>query len=348
VSELCKQNANASPASASKYDPNANVEKKSIVTASGEIPKEEFIGTNRLMMIDRLTEMYGADSAKKHFHDLKSHIIYKSRLGGMPRRPSKRSCTLSPRRCDTLRRCTGYLPTPSRGVVLPNPTRVKKPARKMDAYTDEDQKKLRKVLRSQAREGYAAIEFMLETGMRVGEALALDWRNVDLGRRTVRIEATVVRLANKKQSHIQHEAKSASTNRTIPLSTRAMEILTELRFQSNSPWVFRGKDGERITYEALRYQIKIATEEAGVGTGGCTFSGTPLQPTVTTAAAMLRFRQNFSATQMSTFPTTPTSTFSETRLKRCGRLSANRTKTQHSALAKCRKKCGNSDMFGHD
>lgn len=157
------------------------------------------------------------------------------------------------------------IPTdPTAGVVLPNATQVKKKRREVEAYDNSEQGRLRRILATHQRPGYAALELMLETGMRVGEALALDWRNVDLRRKTVRIEATVVRLANKKQSHVQSGAKSESSNRTIPLSMRAVEVLAELKADSKEPWVFCGGDGQRLTYEALRYQTQLATGEAGV------------------------------------------------------------------------------------
>lgn len=153
---------------------------------------------------------------------------------------------------------------PTAGVVLPNATQVKKKPREVEAYNSGEQEMLRRILSMHQRPGYAALELMLETGTRVGEALALDWRNVDLKRRTVRIEATVVRLANKKQSHVQSGAKSESSNRTIPLSKRAVEVLTELKADSETLSVFCGGDGERLSYEALRYQTQLATREAGV------------------------------------------------------------------------------------
>ena len=157
------------------------------------------------------------------------------------------------------------IPTdPTAGVVLPTNTQVKKQPRKIEAYTEEEQAKLKPVLATHHRPGYAAIELMIETGMRVGEVLALDWHNVNLGRKTVRINATVVRLANKKQAFVQSDAKSESSNRTIHLSKRAMEILTELKARSMDAWVFSGQDNQRLTYEALRWQTLKATEEAKV------------------------------------------------------------------------------------
>lgn len=70
-----KDASNAS--SGSKFDPNANVECKNIATLSGELHKEDAIGTNRLLMISKLTEMYGVEVAEEYIRQLESHEIYK-------------------------------------------------------------------------------------------------------------------------------------------------------------------------------------------------------------------------------------------------------------------------------
>lgn len=63
--------------SGSEVDSNANVENKNITTCMGELPKREIIGTNRLLMVDKLTEMYGEDIANEYIRQLESHEIYK-------------------------------------------------------------------------------------------------------------------------------------------------------------------------------------------------------------------------------------------------------------------------------
>ncbi len=63
--------------SGSEVDSNANVENKNITTCMGEIPKREIIGTNRLMMVDKLTELYGEELAIEYIRQLDSHEIYK-------------------------------------------------------------------------------------------------------------------------------------------------------------------------------------------------------------------------------------------------------------------------------
>lgn len=61
----------------SEVDSNANVESKNITTMVGELPKKEMIGMNRLLMINKLTEMYGAETADEYIRQLETHEIYK-------------------------------------------------------------------------------------------------------------------------------------------------------------------------------------------------------------------------------------------------------------------------------
>jgi ribonucleoside-triphosphate reductase len=68
----------SNPATGSKYDANANVEKKNMATLIGELPKSNFIRLNRRMLTDRLKEMYGRELADKYIDLLNNHFIYKN------------------------------------------------------------------------------------------------------------------------------------------------------------------------------------------------------------------------------------------------------------------------------
>ena len=65
-------------ASGSKYDANANVEKKNIATLIGELPKSNFIRLNRRLLTDRLKELYGKELADKYMYLLNNHFVYKN------------------------------------------------------------------------------------------------------------------------------------------------------------------------------------------------------------------------------------------------------------------------------
>jgi len=66
------------PASGSKYDANANVEKKNIATLIGELPKAGFIRLNRRLLTDRLKDMYGKEVSDMYMNLLLNHFIYKN------------------------------------------------------------------------------------------------------------------------------------------------------------------------------------------------------------------------------------------------------------------------------
>ena len=65
-------------ATGSKYDANANVERKNIATLIGELPKSSFIRINRRLLTDRIKEMYGKELSDKYMYYLLNHFIYKN------------------------------------------------------------------------------------------------------------------------------------------------------------------------------------------------------------------------------------------------------------------------------
>ena len=153
-----------------------------------------------------------------------------------------------------------------KGVRLPSESIVKKSKKDVFFYNADEQKDLKRILFRADSPAYNVVLIMLETGMRVGEALALCWTDIDWRRRAVKISKTVVRIADQKRSYVQQSAKSYTSNRTIPLSKDAFDMLNEMREtdQTMSDFIFHDENGERLSYEALRWWTKKACEEAGV------------------------------------------------------------------------------------
>lgn len=77
VNFIQKYRGASNAATASEVDSNANVESKNIATCDGELCKREKIGCNRLLMIDKISEMFGTDLAEEYIRQLESHEIYK-------------------------------------------------------------------------------------------------------------------------------------------------------------------------------------------------------------------------------------------------------------------------------
>lgn len=152
---------------------------------------------------------------------------------------------------------------PSVGVKLPTPDKIKKQKKNIRPYTEEEQKKLWTIIERNDNTAYYVIGLMLETGLRVGEALALRWDYVDLDKKSIRVEATILNQADKKRSTLQESPKTLSSKRIVPLTARALSVLKKLRERKHTQWVFE-KNGERISYEALRYQTMQLCKNADV------------------------------------------------------------------------------------
>lgn len=64
-------------ATGSKYDANANVTEKNIVTLNGELFKGDVIKVNRAILTDKIRELYREELAKEYIRMLEQHLLYK-------------------------------------------------------------------------------------------------------------------------------------------------------------------------------------------------------------------------------------------------------------------------------
>ena len=73
-------------------------------------------------------------------------------------------------------------------------------------------------------------EYMLGTGVRIGEALATSWDDIDLGAGTVRVEHTIVRLQGV--GLLRKATKTAAGERTLTLPAFAVSMLRRRKIAS--------------------------------------------------------------------------------------------------------------------
>ena len=152
---------------------------------------------------------------------------------------------------------------PCVGVRMPTETKVKKKNRQIIAYSTEEQDRLfSEISKGTPSVGYLAVVFMIETGIRSGELLALKWSDVEIARCRMRIHATIINPMYNTASY-QDSPKSKSSIRTIPLTPKALDILKRLQEKRQTEWVFE-EDGERYSYRKLVYQTKKLCRISGV------------------------------------------------------------------------------------
>ena len=90
-------------ATGSKYDSNANVSTKNIVTLGQELYKEDNIKQNRYILCDKIKKMYSKKLSEQYIKDLESHVLYKHDESGTPGYPYCVAITMYPFLVDGLK-----------------------------------------------------------------------------------------------------------------------------------------------------------------------------------------------------------------------------------------------------
>ncbi|MCW2281485.1 tyrosine-type recombinase/integrase [Lactococcus lactis] len=101
---------------------------------------------------------------------------------------------------------------------------------------------------------------LLETGLRIGEALALTWNNIDFENQKIHIEATIT-----KTGEIQHMPKSEESIRDIYINANTIERLQNWKLHqikilntlsiNNKGFVFPGIKSLHANYETTRVRF---------------------------------------------------------------------------------------------
>ena len=95
--------------------------------------------------------------------------------------------------------------------------------------------------------------FLLNTGLRIGEALALEVRNIDFENQLLTVRSNIVYVKDRTDSGKKYRCikqpstKTKSGSRIVPLNDEAVRALISLRgINGGVPYVFATKNGKRI------------------------------------------------------------------------------------------------------
>lgn len=108
------------------------------------------------------------------------------------------------------------------------------------------------------RLGYG-IQFLLYTGLRIGEALALTWKDVDFENKTIRINKNLKQVKNRDNNSqikykviIQDSTKTKSGSRIIPLNNKSIEALNHIKeITGQYEYIFSTETGNVIFARAF-------------------------------------------------------------------------------------------------
>lgn len=165
------------------------------------------------------------------------------------------------------------------GLLIENPAaRIRKPTgtkKSRRAITDAEREATLRVLPGHPAE--MLIKLSLYCGLRPGESIALQWRNIDLKNKVLHVEQ-----AAKRTGEIG-PPKTSAGNRTIPIPKVMIDDL--LRYKKESPWetgpfnfVLRNQHGDRLGFKSVSILWKQFKNDLNIGMGCDQKDGHALPP----------------------------------------------------------------------
>lgn len=107
-----------------------------------------------------------------------------------------------------------------------------------------------------------ALVFIMHTGLRIGELIALHWNDVNLEKRFFEVNKSAsFRIVDGRQMLDEKSPKTESGYRKLPLDQTAYEILTYLKehypshLNSRTGWVFTNRNGTHMSKSTLEQSM---------------------------------------------------------------------------------------------
>lgn len=133
---------------------------------------------------------------------------------------------------------TAYTSGVTKDYVADKINRPKNIVKKVSCFSLKEQKKIERAVLASGKPKMYGIVLCLYTGLRIGELLALEWKDIDVKRRVMHVSKTCHDCSkNGMTVKVVGTPKTSSSTRTIPLPKQLLPVLKMLKRNNKSPFV---------------------------------------------------------------------------------------------------------------
>ena len=129
--------------------------------------------------------------------------------------------------------------------------------RKVKAFTREEQMRIERYIDSLHNNEYFVYILVLYTGLRLGEVMALTYKDINMKTGVISINKTMYKTLdkNKKWIYVVDTPKTKNSTREIPLPSFIKESLKELKSLRLSKYVVSHNDGSVLTDKVVVWRF---------------------------------------------------------------------------------------------
>ena len=150
----------------------------------------------------------------------------------------------------------GYVPT-YEGDKIRHPRPIEK---KVESLTTLEQKKIETHIRNCDRYKLYGIVICMYTGLRLGELLALKWKNVDMHKAQIVVESTCYYVNNKR---IIDSPKTSQSLRTIPFPRQILALFRVLKKHAKSDFVIE-ENGNPVSNRSMQRSFELVQRKLDI------------------------------------------------------------------------------------
>jgi integrase len=150
------------------------------------------------------------------------------------------------------------------GIELPQLTQ-----RKIKAFTTEEQKKFFEAAKEDAL--YNLFILAVDSGLRLGEALALTWNDIDFENERINVDKNIIPVKdyeNISNSNyiikLQDTPKTKSSIRKVPMTQQSLNIMKSLCPENKNAIIFSNKNGGYLQHKNVERSFKRIVDKAEI------------------------------------------------------------------------------------